>query len=455
MTNENKKELKKDSEDEVKSEENANYKKQKPIYKTSIVNEYGMCEMAYNKKENRTYYVAMNKETKQISDYEKYIINKKDVSPLPPDHMLLTKNVILFPEKAEDYGSEDELLEDIQNFIHKYLDISLFYEKIATYYVLLTWLYDKFNEIPYLRTIGDYGSGKSRFLQTIGSLCYKPIFTGGATTVSPIFRILDETNGTLVMDESDFRFSDMTSDMIKILNTGYQKGMSVLRSEGKGVFEVKAYNVYSPKIIATRELFKDQALESRFLVEEMGNGKVRDDVPISLDEEFHDEAQKIRNKMLKWRLDNFFEDHSVKGIEKIKNIHPRLNQIIVPLLSIIKSDEIKKDLRKFIIKYHKNLVADRGLSWESDIVYAILKIKHSKAKTEMTMKEISEEVNFEMDIGESITSRKIGWYVRNKLQLKTDKKRNGFVLSTIINDKKLMGWKDRFGITDKELEIDD
>ena len=91
------------------------------------------------------------------------------------------------------------------------MDVSPSFEKIATHYVLLSWVYDAFQELPYLRVRGDFGSGKTRALLTIGSLCYKPMFASGASTVSPLFRILDAFRGTLVMDESDFRFSDEAS----------------------------------------------------------------------------------------------------------------------------------------------------------------------------------------------------------------------------------------------------
>ena len=72
--------------------------------------------------------------------------------------------VILLPNDAEEYGDEAKLLAEIQTFIHKYLDIRAEMEVFASYYVLLSWVYDKFNTIPYLRAIGDTGSGKSRFL---------------------------------------------------------------------------------------------------------------------------------------------------------------------------------------------------------------------------------------------------------------------------------------------------
>src|SRR6185369_1755469 len=105
------------------------------------------------------------------------------------------------------------------------------FEAIASAYALFTWIYDAFNEVPYLRVRGDFGTGKSRFLQTVGSICYKPIFASGASTISPVFRILDAFRGTLVIDESDFRASDEKAEMVKILNNGNARGFPVLRSE--------------------------------------------------------------------------------------------------------------------------------------------------------------------------------------------------------------------------------
>src|SRR5208282_3153868 len=104
------------------------------------------------------------------------------------------------------------------------------FEGIATYYVLLTWLYDAFNELPYLRLRGDFGTGKTRALLVVGSLCYKPFFASGASTVSPLFHILDAFRGTLILDEADFRFSDEKAEIVKILNNGNMRGMAVLRT---------------------------------------------------------------------------------------------------------------------------------------------------------------------------------------------------------------------------------
>src|SRR5207249_10312756 len=121
-------------------------------------------------------------------------------------------------------------------------------------YVLLTWIYDAFNELPYLRARGDYGSGKTRLLLTVGSICYKPIFASGASTVSPLFRIIDAFRGTLIIDEGDFRMSDEKAEGVEILNNGNGRGFPVLRSEASKnrEFNPRAYSVFGPKLVATR-----------------------------------------------------------------------------------------------------------------------------------------------------------------------------------------------------------
>jgi hypothetical protein len=425
---------------------NENRKKRK----ASVVTDDFIAETVYDPASKQTSYAVYNG-SGEVFYQDSIKDTAGDILPLDAESDIVSRGVVLLPSTAAEYGTEEKLIAEIRFFIHKYLEISEVFEQIATYYVLFTWMFDKFNEVPYLRAIGDFGSGKSRFIQAIGILCYKPIFTGGATTPSPIFRIVNEISGTLIIDEADFKFSDMTSEIIKILNTGYQKGMPVLRSEGKGTFEVKAYDVFCPKIVATRETFSDKALESRFLVEEMGAGKLRADIPRTLDENFYKEAESIRNKLLMWRLKNYFEPIE-QSKEIIEGIHPRLNQIVMPLLSIIKDGAIREHLKTFIIKYNGELVADRGLSWESDIIFAILKLEHETAAAEVTVKQITDDINQESDIREdTLQPRKVGWYLRTRLQLKPYKTRRGFVLSFEKNRKRLDMWKERFGITDADI----
>src|ERR1035437_3679932 len=183
----------------------------KQIFKSLVVTSDALYEMVYDQEKNETCFVTYN--NGKIDFLDKIKKNKQEYCPLDSRSDLISKNIILFPSNPVEYGTEEELIKEIQAFIHRYLDVSPDFEEIATYYVIFTWLYDRFNEVPYLRAIGDFGTGKSRFLRTIGSVCYKPIFTGGATTSSPIFRILNDIGGTLVLDEADYKSSETSDDI--------------------------------------------------------------------------------------------------------------------------------------------------------------------------------------------------------------------------------------------------
>ena len=136
---------------------------------------------------------------------------------------------VLFASRPEHHGDKAELLAEIESYLNCYVDLSPTLARIAAHYVLFSWVHDAFNELPYLRLQGDYGTGKTRGLLAVGLICYKPFFASGASTVSPIFHILDAFGGTLVLDEADFRFSDATSELVKILNSTV-RGIPVLRT---------------------------------------------------------------------------------------------------------------------------------------------------------------------------------------------------------------------------------
>src|SRR5205807_6804317 len=185
---------------------------------STVLADCSLVEMVYHPEDNRTLFcVSRDGECRYEANL---LVNGQRLVPYSPRNNLLTNEVFLFPSEATEYGSEQALVEEIRTFIHRYADVSPLFEQIASYYVLFTWVYDAFNELPYLRLRGDTGSGKTRFLLTTGSLCCKPIFASGASTVSPLFRILDEFRGTLIVDEDDFRFSDEKAEIVKFLHNG-------------------------------------------------------------------------------------------------------------------------------------------------------------------------------------------------------------------------------------------
>lgn len=412
---------------------------------SAILQDGSIVEMVYRPEEQKTLFAV----SKDGAVEYKPVINAgagRTLVPYSPRNNLLTNDVVLFPSEAAEYESEQQLVAEIRGFIHHYVDVSPLFEQAASYYVLFSWVHDAFNELPYLRLRGDTGSGKTRFLLTVGSLCYKPIFASGASTVSPLFRILDAMRGTLIIDEGDFRFSDEKAEVVKILNNGNARGFPVLRSESIGgkEFSPRAYTVFGPKLVATRGYFQDRALESRCLTEDTGGRRLRDDVPINLTAEYKREAQVLRNKLLMFRFRNLAKCR-VDATLVDRSIEPRLSQIFVPLLSIIENEDAREALQKLARDYHQELVADRGSGVEAQVLEVIKELQD--AGEELSIKEITTRfiATHGEDYERKITPHWIGQVIRRKLGLRTERRREGYLIAA-HEKAKLASLSERYGI---------
>ena len=400
--------------------------------------------------------------------------------PINPMSRVLSEKVVHFPTEIGEVKNTRELVDLIQKTIHYYLDVDVFYETLASYYVLFTWVYDSFNTLPYLRALGDTGTGKSRLIQVIGGLCYRPTFVSGAATVSPVFRILDQYRGTLIMDEADFRYSDESADYIKILNTGYQRIQgTVLRSGDRQVgFEPEVFVVYGPKVIATRNRFKDPALESRCLTKEMGGPTTRADIPIDLPMKFWtEEAVKIRNLLLRYRLDHWIPQMELDYTDLDTAIEPRLNQVTVALKTMVADPDLRAELNMFIKEYNRQLIMERGMTLASKVLEVLLvQVLMADGKPEnadLSMAAIAHRVNLLIDqenygdIGEErdeedkrsparqaggriITPRRVGQEVRNTLHLGVDRDSVSRRYKVIWDAVRIEGLRRRFGV-DEDL----
>jgi hypothetical protein len=372
--------------------------------------------------------------------------------PYSPGNNLIRNEVVLLPSTPVEYESEERLVAEVQAFIHRYTDLSPIFEKIASYYVLLSWIYDRFSELPYLRFRGDPGTGKTRSLLIVGSLCYKPIFASGASTVSPLFRILDAVRGTLIIDEGDFRLSDERAELVKILNNGNARGFPVLRSEvtPQREFNPRAYAVFGPKLVATRGAFDDRALESRFLTEEMGHSPLRDDVPISLPAVYKDEALQLRNKLLLFRFQRRDGQATTEDLVD-RMIEPRLNQIFMPLLSIVREPAVRAELQELARRYNRELVADRGMDAEAHILEIIRDMLVSDNRAALSVKEITswfvERHGAEYE--RKITPKWVGGLIRRRLGLRTQKSHGVFGIPR-DEEPRLARLYERYGVDSAE-----
>jgi hypothetical protein len=345
---------------------------------------------------------------------------------LPVVTSLVESGTVLLPSSYEEYGSDHDLFLAVRTFISDFVhltDSDKAFRLMCTCYVLLSWMYDRFYALPYLRAHGDYGTGKSRLIQVVGSICYRPILAGGATTASPIFRIIKQLKGTLIIDEADFSKSDLWEEIVKILNAGYQRGQGhVLRSERASdgePFDVNAYDCYSPKILSTRKRFSDAALESRCVSHTMRITKrLPETMPFVLDEEFYTKAQRLRNQLLLWRFRNY---NKVKVDSRARlrdaqghalEVEPRAVQIMQPVLACVSSEHVKNEILGEAIKYAKAMGESRQESLEGITArLTVIYWEQLKRPPRMALKAVAEYIQTRADIKDA-DSRRVGRWLR-------------------------------------------
>jgi len=351
--------------------------------------------------------------------------------PYSAGNSLLATGCVQFPSDHVPFTDKAALLADLRAFIHRYVDLAPLAEAIAAHYVLLSWVHDAFNEVPYLRFQGRFGSGKTRALLVVGSLCYKPFFASGASTVSPIFHILDTIGGTLVLDEADLRFSDATADLTKILNNGTTKGMPVLRTMTNKDRELnpRAFRVFGPKLLAMRGGFDDDALESRLITVETGKGQLRRDIPLSLPDAMAAEALDLRNRLLGWRF-ALWRDLAIDPDLAQPRLSARGNQMALPLLALVDDPELRAAIGDMLHQAEATAAADRDVAPEVQMLAVLADMVRTATSAALPLAAVAESYN-EKRIGSSappLNAKTAGILVRGKLKLRTAKSNGVYVI---------------------------
>jgi len=293
---------------------------------------------------------------------ERLIIQNKKYVPMPTNN-IIRKRVILLPSQmVEEVPGEDKLLFAIKAHNARYFDFGVdeTFEQLCMIYPFFTYLASQFRTVPYLRALGDYGTGKSRLLKTIGPICFQPIMTNAGSSASSLFRILDLfTHSTLVLDEADFNNSDEASMIAKILNGGNEKGQPILRSEKNemGNFDAAAFDVFGPKIIGMRKDFQDPATASRCLTKEMLPIQPHPRIPLDLPpvEMYEQECIGIRNSLFTYMMHNMEKDRQVDLNSIDRALDSRTAQVTVSLLTVMKSEKG----RALVVNYLKGVTEER------------------------------------------------------------------------------------------------
>jgi len=347
------------------------------------------------------------------------------IRPTPILKELITKTLpglkiphAFLPSEPIDYGNEEDLTKELWEYLYYYIDYPGDFRKLDTWYARLTWIYDKFPVIFYRRALSPrYGEGKSRWCTVLGAVCYKAFVQGAVATPASVFRLSDEIQGTQLIDENNFSLrTEVGQAIMLILNSGYSMATGVVTriDEGAGgKRKARQFITFSPKLIATRQKFPDDATESRTITHS-AHRTDRDDIPVLLGKDWLDWSLKLRNKLLSWRIHHIKEPIRLDSEFKKLKVEPRLKEILLPLASITSDGNVKTWLREFAIQANNEILEGRKETIEAYLLRAIFELM--KERKHLSMGNIAEKLGSELEFSPS--ARKVGTWVSNRLGLR-------------------------------------
>jgi hypothetical protein len=121
-------------------------------------------------------------------------------------------------------------------------------------FVLHTWAIEAAHATPYIVAVSpEKQSGKTKLLETLGLLVREPWRTASCTEAA-LFRKIEQSTPTLLLDEIDALFNsntDRTEPLRAVLNAGNLRGSCATRVVGQGTkMEARDFSTFCPKVLA-------------------------------------------------------------------------------------------------------------------------------------------------------------------------------------------------------------
>lgn len=314
--------------------------------------------------------------------------NGKRLEPMIDDN--IRYGTVMLPSELGPEKPIKELLAALEYFMRRYflLDTELQY-KTASLYALFTWLNDAFDALPYLRARGGPGSGKSELMLLIGRVCYRMMITSSLTSLAGYKGMAHLYKGTLMIDEADSVPREHQDEMRALLNGRAMREqariitmMEMVKPDGSHSYRPTTTYVYGPTLLTMYGPFKDPATESRCLTFDLFQKDVREleeagIEPGVVQESMKVEALALRNMLIRWRMKMWMPKLEVPAGVKItiKNVSPRMNQIIRPLkilAYLLREEGMSKDLDMIAEANYEDELNRRAGSFEAVLLRAVI-----------------------------------------------------------------------------------
>ncbi len=329
-----------------------------------------------------------------------------DETLIPPKVHRSLVDAMRLPKSLGTSETPRTLLREIDDVLCTYLDLDKSDRKLVGYFALCTWLNDLQQIAPYLWIVGPFSCGKTTLLRLLSAICRRSVVAGDISSAA-LYNLITSLHPTLLLDEFEMAGDVRSRSLQHLLRNGSSQGQRVFRGP-------RAYDVFGPKAIASRQRAADAALASRGLVVAMRPG-IRD-LPALDPDVLAGIADRLQPKLLTFRLENY---KRVKPMTLASSsLAPRMLDIARALaLPLLGDPELERELLEIIKPHDAAARADRHGEPEWVVMAALYGRTHIHGPdNRLTVKELTLLVEADLArSGESyhLKPRKVGEILRS------------------------------------------
>jgi hypothetical protein len=226
----------------------------------------------------------------------------KMVAEEQANEIATTDEIVKVDEPHHSTVDGNELLDEMSETISRYMILPKGALTPIVLWIVSTYVYDAFNVYPKLGVISpEKRCGKSTLLDILGAFSCKSILSSNITP-SSIFRVVEKTKPTLLIDEADTFIAGRNDDLIGIINSGHTKRTaSVIRTVGED-YTPKKFSTWAPMAFASIKGLPGTIMD-RSIVIQLRRRTIAETVartPV----DFWEDSELIRQKMVRWGVDN-------------------------------------------------------------------------------------------------------------------------------------------------------
>jgi hypothetical protein len=212
-------------------------------------------------------------------------------------------------------------------------------------WIIATYCYTLFEQFGRLYNKAERGSGKTKQARVLRFLCHNPMWITKGTE-SSIFRDMEATCGTLIVDNMDKLHEDLKRAMEHYIETGWMKE-ATYRLTDKETGRTRKFMAYSSMAINNSYGLDENTIDKTFEIPMLKsvNSAIKRAKPISKAENW----EEIRNDLRYFVLDNWQEIQS-KYAEITASFSGREFDVVEGVLAIAKliGSEVYQELEKYV-----------------------------------------------------------------------------------------------------------